>query len=137
VDPALAVYQVENKVLDPEPCISFGGKRPKPASSPQQEPAVAAPELPPRKLKKPKKGHPLILKVRPPVVDDSRRESEAGSEFSELSLRPVSRLPLWVRAQRKRQEDAKKQTRCWEKQLVSAERHPSAQVHKKGSRTTL
>ncbi|OIW33636.1 hypothetical protein CONLIGDRAFT_640739 [Coniochaeta ligniaria NRRL 30616] len=161
VDPALAFYRgAENS----EPCLRIGGKRPpkgtttspppRPASvrdpsvrSPSvrahsvRAPSVRAPSPPPPpnkvKAKKPKKGHPLIVKVRPPKIS-SRSPSEAGSDLSELSqLRPVSKLPLWVRAQKKKQADAAKQTQCWEKQLVGARRHPSGQVHEKGSRTTL
>ena len=154
VDPALAVFQVENKVRDPEPCISFGGKRPKSAPTPTEAlanpnsvspqppapaPDVAPPAPPPpspphKKVKKPTKGHPLIYRVNAPKVD-SRPPSEAGSQSS--LRQPVSRVPLWVREQLKKQADANKQTRCWEKQLATAENHPSAQVHKKGSRTTL
>lgn len=146
LDPALAVYQVENKKVDPEPCLAFGGKRPPQQQQPPKTPpprvvppqpvrasSVRSPSPVQKKVKKPKRGHPLIVRVRLPQIE-SREPSEAGSE---LSIRPVSKLPLWVQEQKRKQEDATKQTKCWEKQLHSAEQNQALQVHKNGSRTTL
>ncbi|KAB5558554.1 hypothetical protein GE09DRAFT_1221655 [Coniochaeta sp. 2T2.1] len=55
VDPVIAVYEVENQEINPEPaCLAIGGKRPKSAAAPadhqggprpQVQPPVAAPHL--------------------------------------------------------------------------------------------